>query len=323
MSQGGWPRHRAGPSRPAQGRAPGGAGARPRLARGGRARPGQLGPGRSGLTMTPESAGPAPGARGEAGEAAPPPLPRTSTRQRPTAGGYLLPRLLRAGPGASEARCASRARPLPASESRELRSVRGPGRAGSGGAGRGQRAGRRGRQCDPRRTALRELGRPARAWPSVYVCACQSTLTGRNPLAEPRPRHRPLPPPIGRFEHKGPGLVRPPRGPGGQARLARSPRVGGAGAEPGRCRKLLDAAGGGSAGPACALDSRPGGSKYPNPLRGLPRAPHPTRGLRAAATQRSANGLHTSRGARALKASVDWGDAASLRSAQGSGEQGE
>ena len=97
---------------------------------------------------------------------------------------------------------------------------RNPGRCGRrGDPGRAGNCRRRtGRQCGPRRTALRKWGRTARAWPSVYVCACQSTLTDRSPLVRPRPRHRPLPLPIGRFEHKGPGSPRPPRGPGGRGK---------------------------------------------------------------------------------------------------------
>lgn len=81
--------------------------------------------------------------------------------------------------------------------------------AGARGSGRGPSGG----QCGPGRTAPREWGRAARAWPSVYVCACHSTLTGRSLLVRPRLRRRPLPPPIGRFEHKGPGSPRPLRGP--------------------------------------------------------------------------------------------------------------
>lgn len=58
---------------------------------------------------------------------------------------------------------------------------------------RGTARGPVGGQCGRRRPALREWGRAARAWPSVYVCACQSTLTACSPLAGPR---RPAPPSV-------------------------------------------------------------------------------------------------------------------------------
>lgn len=48
-------------------------------------------------------------------------------------------------------------------------------------------------QCDRRGPALREWGRAVRAWPSVYVCACQSTLTAHKSLAGPS---RPAPPSV-------------------------------------------------------------------------------------------------------------------------------
>lgn len=54
-------------------------------------------------------------------------------------------------------------------------------------------AGSVGGQCSRPRPALREWGRAARAWPSVYVCACQSMLTACSPLAGPR---RPAPPSV-------------------------------------------------------------------------------------------------------------------------------
>lgn len=209
MSQGGWPWHGAGLSRPAQGRAPGGARAWPSLARRARTRPGQLSPGRSGPVMTPGPGG-ARRPRG-GGRSRPTPSPRAPARPRPTAGCYLLLQSLREGPGTSEARRAAQARPLPASESRERSSALGPGARGR--RQRGTRPARwgceRGGQCGPRASRLCEWDKAARAWPSVYVCACQSTLTGRSPLARPRPPRRPPPPPIGRFEHKGPRLAPP------------------------------------------------------------------------------------------------------------------
>lgn len=169
----------------------------------GRTRPGKFGSGRCGLTMTPGSG--RPGTRGEGGEAGPSPSPGASARQRPTAGCYLPPPLLCKRPGASEARCSARARhpPLTASESGERRPARGPG----------ARAEKRQAGWQADNAARAELrcasGAERRARGRVCVCACQSTLTGRNPLARLRPRHRPLPPPIERFEHKGPRLAPP------------------------------------------------------------------------------------------------------------------
>ncbi|XP_032501325.1 uncharacterized protein LOC116760509 [Phocoena sinus] len=114
-----------------------------------------------------------------------------------------------------------------------------------------------------------------------YVCACQSTLTDRGPLVRPRPRHRPLPLPIGRFEHKGSGSPRPPRGPNGRGKARQESCVGGARewVTPGRWRTRMEPASGGSTWPDFALDSRSGCSKHLSPVLVLPHAPHPTRGL--------------------------------------------
>lgn len=283
MSQGGRPWLGAGPSRPAQGRAPGGAGAWPSLCRRGRTRPGQLGPGRSGPTMTPGSGwaqGPRGGGRGRPTTLGPrvrPPAARCS----------LLPAAGQAPCGAGGVRGPLRRPGAPASRvgSPLAGSPRGPG---SCGAGRGRQTSG---QCGPRTTSLREWGWAARAWPTVYVCACQSTLTGRTPLARPRPRHRPRPPPIGRFEHKGPGSPRPPRGPSRPGARGPGPASGsrGLGATGDRGRMQLGPVSGVTTRPDGALDSGSGGSEHRSPLPALPRAPLPTRGsVAAASVQRSA-----------------------------------
>lgn len=125
----------------------------------GRTRPGQLGSGRCGLTMTPGSG--RPGTRGEGGEAGPSPSPGASARQRPAAGCYLPSPLLSTRPGASEAR---RAAP--------------PYRVGIRGAavGAGTRgaAGRGGRRAG-RRTMRPALNCAARVGPDgarVAECVC-------------------------------------------------------------------------------------------------------------------------------------------------------
>lgn len=101
MSQGGWPWHSAGLSRPAQGRAPGGAGAWPSLARRARPGPGQLCPGRSGpVMMTPGSGGawrPREGGRSR-------PTPLAPRVRPPEAHGRLLPAAAAAPCGAGDVR---------------------------------------------------------------------------------------------------------------------------------------------------------------------------------------------------------------------------
>lgn len=154
----------------------------------GRTRPGQLGSGRCGLTMTPGSGRPGT-TRGEGGArpahhprpARPPargPRPAVTCLRRCSVQGPGLPRpaapppLPRRNPGSGDERGTRRC-------------------AGRG----GRRAGRR--TMRPALNCAARVG-PDGAWPSVYVCACQSTLTnatgGRTP-----PHAAPLPPPLGGF----------------------------------------------------------------------------------------------------------------------------
>lgn len=166
--------------------------------------------------MTPGSGrarSPRGGARGRRATLA----PHASARRRPTFVCYLLLPLFGAALGASEDRRAPLPRLTPASDT--LREA--------GERRRRTRAGAADNEARAERCCASGAGRRARGR-VCYVCACQSTLTGRSPLARLRSRHRPLPPPIGRFEHKGPGSPRPLRGARGPAHPARSPLVGGA-----------------------------------------------------------------------------------------------
>lgn len=180
MSQGGWPRHGAGPSRPAQGRAPGGAGARPGLAGRGRTRPGQLGPGWGGPTVTPESGrGPRGGGKGR-------PTPPTTLAPHvrpPEAYRRLLPAAAAAPCGAGGVRGPLRRLGAPPSRVRILRVALG---AGTRGARRGTRpAGRRAQQT--MRPAQNRAARVGPAGARVAECVCV-----RLPINADRP------PPIGR-----------------------------------------------------------------------------------------------------------------------------